>query len=101
MSDEHDGDSTSPDLGAHEEHTNPGQGAADAFDVICGALVGATSALRKSAALIERVDGVARWTALRSLAVRAGEVGVAGHDLARIAIAVAREEENASRKGIP
>lgn len=93
MSDEHehDGDRTSPDLGA-EEHTNPGVGTSEAFLAIQASAERALGALRTMADACPRVGEVGRLRHLEVYAHMWGELGMLAHDTRRVTLQLRREE---------
>ncbi len=88
QSDEHDGDATSPDLGA-DDKTNPGAGP---FASIAGSLGRAVAAVRTMAGLVPGLGETGRRRSLEVLAHALGILGDLAHDTRRAILALIREE---------
>lgn len=88
MTDEHDGDRTSPDLGA-DEHTDAG---ASAFASIAGSLGRAVATVRTMAGGVPDPGETGRRRSLEVLANALGAVGDLAHDTRRAINALIREE---------
>lgn len=89
--DEHDGDSTSPDLG--EDLTNPGSGPNDVFLSIAASLNRAVGAVRSLAEACAGLRSEGRRRALWHLALALGELGDLAHDTRRAILQLIREEQ--------
>jgi hypothetical protein len=92
MTDEHDGDSTSPDLGAGDEPTAPGSGPVDVFVTIAASLNRTVAALRSLAEVGSGLRGDGRRRFLWALALKLGELGDLAHDTRRAILKLIREE---------
>lgn len=91
MTDEHDGDRTSPDLGA-EETTNPGVGTSEAFLAIQSSADRVLGALRTMADACPARGEVGRERHLEVYAHLWGELGDLAHDTRRVTLRLKREE---------
>ncbi len=92
MEDEHDGDRTSPDLGA-DEPTNPGTGVDEAFDRACGDLERAVRAIATLARARSSVQQAGRRRFYWEMALKAGEGGEMMFELRRVALMKMRLEQ--------
>lgn len=92
--DEHDGDSTSPDLGDGDDHTAPGGGHDDVHVVIVASLDRVVAALRTLAEAGKGLRGDERRRNRWALALKLGEMGDLAHDTRRVTLQLIREEED-------
>jgi hypothetical protein len=98
MSDEHDGDVTSPDLpsglGSADEPTNPGVGTGEAFIATTAGAYRTVATLQALAESCPPFGSAGRRRHIEVFALTAGELGMLCFDIQRIALALNREEND-------
>lgn len=92
MTDAHDEDRTSPDLG-DVEGTDPGVGAGEAYIACTASAYRALAALEALAAACPKRGEPGRERHLDVIAMQWGELGMLAHDTRRVTLQLNREEQ--------